>query len=152
MKNTLFILAIICFVYYFSGCGDEVKPGGGGGDEIDTNILRTDAFCNILGGDTNDWCFDTTGTFSFGPACPNPSISTTIRFYLPQPDTIKLTIRNSLGGADSVLFDGPLPMGEHQRDIVGTNYLNTFRKVCITSKHYSPGTGCSFCGDIKFEQ
>jgi len=154
MKNTYsFLFVILVSVYFYTGCGEDILKKGGG-EEIDTNILRTDEFGNILGGDYTDWCMDTTtGAFRFGPAYPNPTNqNVSINFFLPQNDTITLTIRNSLGGGDSVLFRGPLPAGSHTRNITGAIYLNSFREVCISSKLYSPSAGCNFCGDIKFEQ
>jgi len=155
MKHTFyFIITIITILCLYNGCGDKSPIECCGTNTVDTNILRTDEFGNILGGDTTDWCMDTTtGAFRFGPAYPNPTnLTVSINFYLPQNDTITLSIRNSLGGGDSVLFQGPLPAGTHGRNINGANYLNSFQRLCISSKHYSPGTGCNFCGDIKFVQ
>jgi len=42
MKNTLFILLLFSVAYYFSGCGEDIIKKGGG-DVIDTNILRLPA-------------------------------------------------------------------------------------------------------------
>ena len=153
MKNTIFLLIVVFVsVYLYNGCAEDIIKKDGG-DEIDTNILRTDEFGNILGGDTTDWCIDTTGGFSFGPAYPNPVYPTVrIKYRILQNDTITISIRNSLGGGDSVLFQGPVLAGYYERDINGTNYLNTFKEVCITSKLYSSHTGCNLCGDLKFAE
>jgi len=151
MKNTYsFLFAILVSVYIYNGCAENIIKNGGG-EVIDTNILRTDEFGNILGGDTTDWCLHPNG-LSFGPAYPNPGFPVTVNFTLTQSDTLKLTIRNSLGGPETVLQQGPYPPGFYSIQLNGTNYLNTFQKLCISSKRYSPGAGCNFCGDIKFEQ
>jgi IPT/TIG domain-containing protein/flagellar hook capping protein FlgD len=65
------------------------------------------------------------GQLALGPPYPNPfQARTTIRFELPRPGNVRLTVHDLMGRAVRVLMDGHAPAGAHQvgwdgRDGVG---------------------------------
>ena len=53
--------------------------------------------------------------FKIHPNYPNPfNTATTIRFEMPQQETVRLTVYDLLGRAIRTLHDGPLEAGRHR--------------------------------------
>ena len=151
IKTILIALSLGAVLYT---CGDD-STGNNYIDLYNPGIMRTDEFGNELGGDTTDWCYRGTGTFKFFAAYPNPTMGniTHIRFNVPVTDSIKLFILRS--STDSIIyFNGQTMPGNYEVTINDStrSFLNTYQRVYITSKEFSPGTNCSFYGDIRFEQ
>jgi hypothetical protein len=155
MKRTFLILAFLTFVLIYC-CGDDNKPTGGNGNTPtpDTNILKTDEFGNILGGDSTDWCFINNPSSSFGPVYPNPCIGPafSIKFKTTVNDTIKIYFLKS--SADTiVIYSGAVIPGYHvfMGNVSGQNFENTFQRLYLKSNHFITGDSCKNYGDIKFE-
>jgi hypothetical protein len=148
-----------CFVLFFVSiviisCGDDQLPTGSTGNTVDTSILRTDEFGNILGGDTTDWCYSNPNTFNFGPAYPNPTMGSTVtvKFRTPVNDSLKLYIIKSSG--DSVIFfNKSFNAGVYTFTINDSinQFANTYQRIRISSVSLDPSQYCRFYGDIKFE-
>jgi len=152
MIKTLLIIFTLGAILYT--CGDD-STGNQHIDLYNPGIMQTDEFGNELGGDTTDWCYQGTGTFKFFAAYPNPTHGniTHIRFDVPVADTIKVFIlKNS---SDSIFyFNNSAMPGSYMITINDSTgrFRNTYQRVYITSKVFSPGANCSFYGDIRFEQ
>lgn len=155
MKNTIIFFIIIIFTfsitYFINGCGDDpIKPV----TNTDPGILRTDEFGNELGGDITDWCTHNSGGFQFGAAYPNPTtIGVNLRFYVPDYDTVILYFLKTQTDTTKFFNMAVMP-GSYTIHITDSTrqYKNTYQRAYIKSKRYSPGAGCSFYGDIKFEE
>lgn len=153
LKTVLIIFSLGAVLYT---CGDD-STGNNYIDLYNPGIMQTDEFGNELGGDTTDWCYRNSPqfTFKFFAAYPNPTHGniTHIRFDVPVTDTIKLYILKS--STDSIIyFNGPTMPGSYEVTINDSTrkFLNTYQRVYIASKVFSPGANCSFYSDIRFEQ
>lgn len=156
MKNTIilifFVSLYIAVSYYFSGCKDET-PVTPGKPSTDTNILRTDLFGNILGGDTTDWCIHDTAEVTFGPVYPNPVLGWAFRvkFHVSVNDMVKIYILKS--PTDTVTYYSALSQpGYYEVEINDSQFVNTYQRLYFKSSHYSSTQYCRFYGDIKFEE
>ncbi|NOS84663.1 MAG: hypothetical protein HOP31_05940 [Ignavibacteria bacterium] len=147
----LFLLIAVTIINFH--CGDD-NTTTGGNVNTDPGILRTDEFGNELGGDTTDWCYHNPGSFQFKPAYPNPTAGNVVHvnFDIPVADSVKIYFLK--GPSDTTFFINRMLMaGTYSITINDSTgqYTNTYQRVYMKVRNYTPNQFCRFYGDIKFE-
>ncbi|MEW6411429.1 MAG: hypothetical protein AB1483_03035 [Candidatus Zixiibacteriota bacterium] len=114
----LFIFLVILMFALISGCNDD-NPVDGGSAAYYPFIAITDETGQVIGGTTDDWCWDYSATnppneFMLYPAYPNPFNGTTIiRFALPEMTYVRITLQNDRWRLAFTIMDNYIPAGLH---------------------------------------
>jgi|WetSurMetagenome_2_1015567.scaffolds.fasta_scaffold23560_3 hypothetical protein len=152
--NLYFIFYILLIISLIS-CNDTTTNA-----PVNDDILRTDMYGYILGGDFSDWCIDHVQDFAFGPAYPNPSpdsFTVSLEFSshdtLFLPDTVSLYLINNYIDTiffleNKIFFPGLYHIKVIIPDSLG--FHNVQRRLFLKSKNYEPGDSCKNYGDIYF--
>ena len=146
-----FILVVIATELLAWSCGeDSTKPEEK--KQVFEGILETDAFCNIIGGDTTDFQ-PRAGPgepeiMSLKYACPNPAVgrTTTIYWAIPTVDSVWILAFDRPGGlpVDTIYNRTDTP-GVHSKEWSYDGPAGIYRVVMHTE------SGFTSYGDIKFE-
>jgi hypothetical protein len=144
-------VASLLFMLLPLACKDDVVNPT---KEFDPGILRTDEQGNILGGDSTDWCWrSTAGSFSFGPAYPNPihSPSFNIKFTVPVRDKVKIYFLENT--SDTIYVENDtLLAGYYTYTVNVSNFFTaSYWRLYMQCNAYSASDSCKNYGDIKFE-
>ncbi len=150
-----YILPLLLVAAVISCTDDELTPTGGNNYFfIDPNILHTDKYGIVLGGDTTDWCLYSPTLYSFPPAYPNPTRDTVyLKFGLAQTDTVSIAYEKTNGDTVFLVRDQIFNAGMYQFAISGRALLlnGSTRRFFLFSRRYP--TGDPFCrnyGDVQF--
>jgi hypothetical protein len=149
----VFVFSVIAvfFCSLFFACGDDSVSPANLYISDSLNILWTDEFGNVLGGDTTDWCLN-----HFGPAYPNPNFSkgtVNIQFSFTSVDTVSLYTPRF--GMDTVFFlkNQSLLPGTYQIQINANELGIGIKRVFISYKHNNVFNNyCKNYGDIWVKQ
>lgn len=149
------LVVLIAAACLFSCSEDELKPTGGENYFfIDPNILHTDEYGIVLGGDTTDWCQYSSTTYSFPPAFPNPTRDTVkIKFAVPQIDTISVAYQKTNGDTVYLLRNEILNAGMYQFTVSGRTLMfsGSTRRFFFFSRRFPIGDPfCRNYGDVQF--
>ena len=145
-----FYLFIITFVV--SSCSDN--PTTGEVSYQNSEILVTNEYGVILGGDYSDWCMSDTGGFlrnGFGPAYPNPAeITFHVPFSLPVASEVDMYFTS---GIDTLfVLNGESLVAGHYSITIATGqypFQNVIKKLYFISRGTDGGVfRCE--GDVKF--
>jgi hypothetical protein len=145
----VFIFSVIAvfFCSLFFACSDDSVSPANLYISDSLNILWTDYYGNILGGDTTDWC-----TNFFPPAYPNPiSIPDYIRikFFIPSIDTVTCYILKTFRDTLFIVKDEPLMPGTYECQVDAINIGSGIKRVYIFYKHNNVFNNyCKNYGDI----
>ncbi len=100
MGKLIGFLFLIVVLVSQAACGGD-NPAGTRDAENFEGILEMDLLCRIIGGDTTDFQPRPEGqppNYSLVGACPNPTNgTTTIKFQLPQQDSVWILVYDGLG-------------------------------------------------------
>jgi hypothetical protein len=153
-RQFLFSIILITGCIYLFGCGDDIVKGATNLPlPPDPTILQTDDFGFILGGDTTDWCYHSSGQFTFGPAYPNPTIDTfKLHFTVTVSDTMSLYFLNSETDTLFLINRQPLSVGfyEISASSQSLNYERIVKRLYVRTTHTNNGPFCRYYGDIQF--
>lgn len=110
-KYIFILLSALSSLFIVSSC-DEITTNYSpfAGDSL--NILWTDEYCNILGGDTTDWCQN----YYFGPACPNPvryNDTLKIGYAVAVLDTVSIYLLQKTGDTLFIIKNEPKLIGTY---------------------------------------
>lgn len=150
-----FVLPVVLVFVVLSCSEDSLTPTGGNNYFfIDPNILHTDKYGFVLGGDTTDWCIYSPTTYSFPPAFPNPTRDTVfLKFGLAQTDTVSIGYGKTNGDTVFLLHEQILNPGMYQFSVSGRSLLlnGSTRRFYFFSRKYPMGDPyCRNYGDVQF--
>ena len=141
-----------CVFGLFAACSEDST--GPVEQQAFTGILETSRQCQIIGGDTTDFqprplsVGAVPTNYSLIAACPNPtSTNTSIKFQIPQPDSVWLLVFDRPGGpAIDTLFNRAANAGVYSVQWVHDGPDGVYRVVMGTA------SGFESYGDVQFDQ
>jgi hypothetical protein len=148
VKTLIFISSILIFtIPLFYSCSNDPVSNSNYANLDSLNILWTDEFGNILGGDTTDWCPN-----NFFPAYPNPvrhDGQLNIKFFLPSKDTVTLFLIKSYADTLFLIKDEVLMAGTYLISPSLINWGSGVKRIFLFLKHNNIFNNyCRNYGDI----